>query len=150
MPVPRPSTEFTFVAPNGTQTLLSSFKGKVVVIQFLSTTCPHCQALSKVLNKMSSDMGPGVQFIGVAFNEATPAMAEAYARSEAVRIPIDYAPHETVLGYLGYSIMELEVYESEGGVGIRAPVRAQTHKLLYRGGKDFSLTGRILPDGPLP
>jgi thiol-disulfide isomerase/thioredoxin len=106
MPVPRPSKEFTFVAPNGGQTLLSSYKGKVVVIQFLSTTCPHCQALSKVLNKLSGELGNGVQFIGVAFNEATPAMAEAYARQQAVRIPIDYAPYNTVISYLGFSVME--------------------------------------------
>ena len=129
MPVPRPSTEFTFVAPNGTQTLLSSFKGKVVVIQFLSTTCPHCQALSKVLNKMSSDMGPGVQFIGVAFNEATPAMAEAYARSEAVRIPIDYAPHETVLGYLGYSIMERLTVPQMVIIDKKGIIRAQSEPM---------------------
>jgi len=50
----------------------------------------------------------------------------------------------------GYSIMELEVYGSEGGVGIRAPLRAEKRSRLYRGGKGFSLTGRILPDGLRP
>ena len=129
MPVPRPSKEFTFVDPSGRQTLLSSFKGKVVVIQFLSTTCPHCQALSKTLNKMSGDMGPGVQFIGVAFNEATAAMATDYAKQQAVRIPIDYAPHETVIGFLGYSIMERLTVPQVVIIDKKGMIRAQSDPL---------------------
>ena len=63
MPVPRPSKEFTFVEPDGKQVLLSSLKGKVVVIQFLYTTCPHCQALSRELTKLSAEQA---SYIGVA------------------------------------------------------------------------------------
>ena len=129
MPVPRPSKEFTFVAPNGSQTLLSSYKGKVVVIQFLATTCPHCQALSKVLNKLSGELGPGVQFIGVAFNEATPAMAEAYARSEAIRIPIAYAPHDTVISYLGFSVMDRLTVPQMVIVDKKGIIRAESEPL---------------------
>ena len=71
LPVPRQAKEFTFIEPSGKQTLLSSFKGKVVVIQFLSTTCSHCQATSKELSAMKAQV-PDVQFMGVAFNAATP------------------------------------------------------------------------------
>jgi protein-disulfide isomerase len=42
-PLPRKSPEFTIVEPSGKQTLLSSYKGKVVVLEFISTSCPHCQ-----------------------------------------------------------------------------------------------------------
>src|SRR5215468_7516632 len=79
MPVPRQSKEFTFIEPTGKQTLLSSQKGKVVVIQFLYTTCPHCQAFSKVLTKMSAELGPGVQMFGVAFEEDDKAKQAAAA-----------------------------------------------------------------------
>src|SRR6185295_8853239 len=83
-PVPRTAKEFTFIEPSGKQTLLSSYKGKVVCIQFLYTTCPHCQALSKVLTKMAPSMGPQVQFLGVAFDEANAAMADGYVRQWGV------------------------------------------------------------------
>jgi thiol-disulfide isomerase/thioredoxin len=126
MPVPRPSKEFTFVEPSGRQTLLSSYKGKVVVIQFLSTTCPHCQALSKVLNKLSGEFGNSVQFIGVAFNEATPAMADQYAKMEAIRIPVAYAPHETVLSFLGYSVMDRLTVPQMVIVDKKGVIRAQS------------------------
>ena len=42
-PVPGPAKEFTVATPQGQQILISSLKGKVVVIQFLFTWCPHCR-----------------------------------------------------------------------------------------------------------
>ncbi len=152
MPVPRQSKEFTFVDSSGRQSLLSSYKGKVVVIQFLSTTCPHCQALSRTLSKMSSDMGPGVQFIGVAFNEATAESAAAYAKAQAVRMPIAYAPHETVLGFLGYSVMERLTVPQVVIVDKKGMIRAQSDPL---GTEELSseaylrkFIGDLLKEGP--
>ena len=40
-PVPRPSKEFTITLPSGKQTLLSSYRGKVVVLAFGFTSCPN-------------------------------------------------------------------------------------------------------------
>jgi thiol-disulfide isomerase/thioredoxin len=125
-PVPRPAREFTFLHADGQQSLLTSYKGRVVVIQFLSTTCPHCQALSKVLNKLSGEMGPGVQFIGVAFNEANAAMAKQYAQDLAIRIPVAYASHETVLSYLGLSVMERLTVPQMVIVDKKGVIRAQS------------------------
>src|ERR1700759_2903627 len=69
-PVPRPSKEFTIVLPSGKQQLLSSYHGKVVMMAFMFTTCPHCQALSKVITKLQSELGPqGFQAVGVTFND---------------------------------------------------------------------------------
>src|SRR5512140_2716143 len=52
-PVPRPAKEFTIAPPQGPQILISSLKGKVAVVQFLFTWCPHCQAFSKVLTQLN-------------------------------------------------------------------------------------------------
>jgi len=37
-PVPRPSKEFTITLPSGKQTLLSSYRGKVVMMACMFTT----------------------------------------------------------------------------------------------------------------
>src|SRR5689334_25126661 len=69
-PVPRPSKEFTVTTPQGQQILLSSLKGKVAVVQFLFTWCPHCQAFSQVLTQLNTEYGPrGFQALGVAFDD---------------------------------------------------------------------------------
>src|ERR1700685_4544574 len=71
-PVPRPTKELVGAEPSGQKTLPTSLKGKVVIIQFLFTTCPHCQHFSQVLTKLSADLAPkGVQMLGLAFDEAS-------------------------------------------------------------------------------
>src|SRR5439155_5360544 len=67
-PVPRKSPEFTIVEPSGKQTLLSSFKGKVVVIEFLFIQSPHCLRVAQTMNKLQNELGPrGFQPVGIAF-----------------------------------------------------------------------------------
>src|SRR5271154_3951414 len=78
-PVPRPAKEFVCSDQNGKRIALSSYKGKVVVVQFLSTSCSHCQAMSQMLTRLQAEFGPkGFQAIGVAFNEADAAMVKRY------------------------------------------------------------------------
>src|SRR6202044_3175190 len=73
-PIPRKAPEFTIVDLNGKQTLLSGLKGKVVVMEFLDTTCPHCQHASLMLTALHQQLGPrGFQPIGIAaYNNAPP------------------------------------------------------------------------------
>ena len=125
--VPRPAKELTIVEPSGKQTLLSSYKGKVCVIQFLYTTCPHCQELSKVLTKIGNDLNPqGFQAIGIAFDEATPAKAANYVRQFNLGFPVGYASRETVLGYLEISVMDRFVVPQTVVVDRKGVVRAQS------------------------
>jgi thiol-disulfide isomerase/thioredoxin len=63
--VPRKAPEFVFNTQDGKQMLLSSFRGKVVAIAFMFTTCPHCQALCPILANIQKDYAAkGVQFVG--------------------------------------------------------------------------------------
>ncbi len=128
LPVPRPAREFTFVEPSGKQTLLSSFRGKVVMIQFLSTTCPHCRDLSMELSQMQKDL-PGVQFVGVAFNEATPQMAQAYKNQFHIDFPVAFAGAETVLNFLGFSVTERLMVPQVAIIDKKGVIRAQSAAL---------------------
>src|SRR5258708_38539247 len=87
-PVPRPAKEFTIVEPSGKQTLLSSYKGKVVLMQFLYTTCPHCRAAARTYTKLQKELGPrGLQVLGVAFNDevqTTPDIVRSFVASNGV------------------------------------------------------------------
>ena len=110
-PVPRPSKEFTVVTPQGQQILLSGLKGKVVVVQFLATWCPHCQRFSQMLTQINMEYGPrGFQAVGVAFDDddgkgPLKDKAAAYAKQYA-GFPVGYSTRSTVLGYLGISELE--------------------------------------------
>jgi len=106
-PVPRPAKEFIVATPQGQQIPLSSLKGKVVVVQFLFTWCPHCQAFSQVLTQLSSEYGPrGFQALGVAFeDDVNKDKATAYAKQYA-GFPVGVSNRSAVLGYLGISELE--------------------------------------------
>jgi len=158
-PVPRPAKELEIVEPGGKHDLLTSYRGKVVVIQFLYTTCPHCQAYSKMLTKIQNDYGPkGFQALGAAFNEADTKMVANYIAQYGVGFPVGPAGRDTVLSFLGYSIMERFVVpqivlidkkgqireQTEADPKVAMPLQDETHlrssieKLLSEGGAPTS------------
>lgn len=129
-PVPRPAQEFRCPDSKGNQISISALRGKVVVMQFLSTTCPHCQAYSRLLTRLQKDYGPkGFQAVAVAFNDATPEMVRDYVASNAVGIPVGYAPRESVLRYLGISIMQRLTVPQVLIIDRHGQVRAQSEPL---------------------
>ena len=66
--LPRKSPEFIITKSSGEQILLSSFKGKVVVLEFMFIGSPKCIRLAQTLDTLQHDLGPrGYQSIAIAF-----------------------------------------------------------------------------------
>ncbi len=154
-PVPRPAKELEIVEPNGKHDLLTSYRGKVVVIQFLYTTCPHCQKYSQLLTKIQNEYGPkGFQALGAAFNEADNSMVAQYIAQQRVGFPVGPVGRDTVLSFLDYSIMvhfvvpQIVLIDKKGQIReqteadpkVAMPLQDETHlrssieKLLGEGG----------------
>jgi thiol-disulfide isomerase/thioredoxin len=134
-PVPRPSKEFTIMLPSGKQALLSSYRGKVVMMAFMFTTCPHCQALSKIITKLQTELGPrGFQALGTAFNEevntpnpeANAQVTGAFANQFATGFPVGNAPSSSVMSYLGLSDIERWVVPQIAIIDRKGVIRAQS------------------------
>jgi peroxiredoxin len=105
--VPRKSPEFTITDPSGKQVLLSSLRGKIVVMPFMFTTCPHCQRYAQDLTQLQKEFGPrGVVFLGTVFNDANGAMAAQFQKEFNVGFPVGYATREQVVSYLGLSVLD--------------------------------------------
>ena len=104
-PVPRKSPEFTITDTSGKQMLLSSFKGKIVVMPLMFTTCPHCQHEAQMLTKLMKEF-PTVQMLGVAFNDANGPMVSQFVKEFGVGFPVGYASRDSVVSYLGLSVMD--------------------------------------------
>jgi thiol-disulfide isomerase/thioredoxin len=127
-PVPRPAPEFTIVDASGKQTLLSSYKGKVVMLMFVSTECPHCQRLVQVVSKLNNEFGPrGFQPVAVAFNpDVNPPMVSAFIKQFGVNFPVGFSAVNPVLSYLGFSVMERYVYPEVVMIDRKMTIRAQS------------------------
>ena len=69
--VPRPAPEF-LIQESGRTTKLSSYRGDVVLLAFIVTSCAHCQAASKEFEKLQAEFGPrGFHAVEAAFDELT-------------------------------------------------------------------------------
>jgi len=99
--MPRKAPELTVVEPSGKQTLLSSYRGKVVLLAFIFTTCPHCQAECGVMDKLQADLGPkGFQPLAVAFNDNAGMLVSGFVQNFHPTFPVGYAARQTVTDYL--------------------------------------------------
>ena len=67
--LPRKSPEYTVIEVGGKQTLLSSYRGKVVLLGFFATWCQHCQNTAKTFSGLQQAFAAeGLQVVGIAIN----------------------------------------------------------------------------------
>ena len=101
----RPAPPFSIMRVGSAPLKVSQYKGKVVALAFIYTTCPHCQHLTTVLNQVAKDYSsPGVQVLECAFNDdAVATMPEFLARFNPP-FPVGFATRASVMSYLQYPI----------------------------------------------
>jgi thiol-disulfide isomerase/thioredoxin len=116
--LPRKAPELQFALPGQGPKLLSQYRGKVVALEFIATTCPHCQAASGVMSNFERQYGPrGFQALDVAINVGdiahTPADQDAVVQNFInqfhVAFPVGYATRDQEAAFMGFSVMERSV-----------------------------------------
>jgi peroxiredoxin len=131
--IPRPAPELVVRQVNGQQLLLSQYRGKVVALEFLYTTCPHCQNCSAVLNRMFKEYQPrGFQVLGVAFNDMATLLVPDYISQLQLTFPVGVGLRDEAVGFLQHPPMELLYVPQLVFIDRKGIVRAQ-----YRGTDDF-------------
>jgi thiol-disulfide isomerase/thioredoxin len=125
-PVPRPEKEFKFVLPSGQSTLLSGLKGKVVIVQGLLVTCPHCKAMSALLTKLQNEYGPrGFRAMGIAY-DVDAAAAQSYVTENHVGFPVGYASEDVFKSFFAHSVLERWSFPQEMIIDRKGMVQAES------------------------
>jgi len=121
--VPRPAPNLSFPLPNGETLQLNDHRGKVVVVEILMTTCPHCQRASSIMQKLYEELGPqGFQPIGMAINDTTGALVPAFVRDLNLTYPVGIGDRNKAIAFLQHSMMmtlmvpQLVVIDKEGTI----------------------------------
>jgi thiol-disulfide isomerase/thioredoxin len=126
-PVPRKAPELAVEMPGNKQLLLSSYRGKVVLLEFLFTTCPHCQKAAQMISQINSELGPkGLQPIGVAINEGADRLVGNFVATYQPNFPVGYSKMEVALTYLGLSPIERWVVPQIVLIDRQGQIRYQT------------------------
>jgi len=126
--LPRKSPEFTITPPGAETTLLSSYRGKVVLVGFFATWCQHCQNTAKVFNSLQEAFrAEGLQVIGIAFNpDVDVNKVKEFAHLYAPSFPVGMSKTDNVVSYLGISVMERFVYPQVVLIDRHGMIRAQS------------------------
>ena len=128
--LPRQSPEFVINLPSGEKQLLSKYRGKVVLIEFLHTTCSHCQHTAGEFSKLQNEFGSrGLQVLGIAFNEMSNMLAADFIRDFKPAFTVGWANRDPAMVYLGISPIERFVVPQVVLIDRRGVIRQQTPPL---------------------
>ncbi|MGO4882886.1 MAG: TlpA disulfide reductase family protein [Bryobacteraceae bacterium] len=99
--VPRPAPDFTINMVDGQPIPLSQYKGKICVLAFILTTCPHCQKTVGILSQIQKEYGPrGVQVIASAIDDLGKMNVPDFVKTFHPTFPIGYTPQNDADGFL--------------------------------------------------
>jgi thiol-disulfide isomerase/thioredoxin len=169
----RKAPDLTFNLPGKGPQQLSDYRGKVVALEFIFTTCPHCQAASKVMTKFQEEFGArGFQAIDVAVNANADLLVEHFARDYKVGFPVGWVSQEEMTAFMGFTdgrfvVPQLALIDRKGVIHYQTPakeddnwdkqmteeaIRAHIEELLNLGNASTSSTAhkKALPGLDVP
>jgi peroxiredoxin len=86
---------------NGPDKLLTSYRGKLVVLAFMYTTCPHCQHTTKVLSQIQNEYASkGVQMLGVVIDQGAKQGLPGFLQITGANFPVGYSDAPTALKFM--------------------------------------------------
>lgn len=105
--VGKPSPPLTIQRVGSPPIQLTQYRGKVVLLVFILTTCPHCQQLTRDLAPIAHDYeARGVQIVECAFNQGAEQAIPGFVQALQPAFPVGWADNATVMSYVGRSLME--------------------------------------------
>jgi peroxiredoxin len=111
---------------NKQQLLLTQYHGKAVVLEFLLTTCPHCQLTARTLEKLYKEYAPqGLQVLGVATNDMAALLLPDFIKNQGITFPVGTATRDQAYNYLQYPMMKQMFMPQVVFIDRKGVIRAQ-------------------------
>ncbi len=132
---PRKVPELAFTIPGEGEKLLSQYHGKVIALEFILTTCPHCQAASHELTKYQQEFGKrGLQVIDLAINALDDMRSQGQAEQLVLQFrdnfqvgfPVGYVPRPQMMSFLNVSAADRMVVPQLVLIDRKGMIRYQT------------------------
>lgn len=94
---PRPLADVTVPMFDGKTIRLNQYRGKVLVVALVSTTCDHCLASLQKLSELRKKYGPqGFQAVGIAANDNAQESLPALIRLQ-IALPMGHLDQTTIM-----------------------------------------------------
>ena len=79
---------FSLVDANMTQHDLQDYRGKIVLVDFIQTTCPHCGEFSKTLQEVAARYGSKVAVLSIVNPPDTTATVKPFIAQHKLSYPL--------------------------------------------------------------
>jgi thiol-disulfide isomerase/thioredoxin len=104
---PRPSPPLAIERLGAPTIQLSQYRGKVVVLAFIFTTCSHCQDLTRTLGPLSHEYSlRGVQVLECAFNDDAKQTMADFLQNLQPPFPVGLTSRANAMAYLQRTILD--------------------------------------------
>src|ERR1700691_3032583 len=104
--VPRPSPDFEIGMNNGEPVRISQYKGKVLVLAFILTTCPHCQKTVGYLSAIQNEYGPrGFQVLASAIEDMAAMDLPDFIKRFHPPFPVGFNTQNAAQEYLQHPVI---------------------------------------------
>ncbi len=126
--IPRPAPALTIPTPSGQKIDLADHKGKVVVVKFFLTDCPHCQRSAGIIMPIYQEWkSRGLEVIGVSINPDAKQGIPDFARRFGVTYPMGMGDRLTLTTFAElsavarFSVPYLFLIDRKGAIRFEHP-----------------------------
>ena len=100
---PRPLADLAITTTDGKKIRLKDYKGKVILIVLIATTCKECAASIETLNKLQTDFGPrGAQVLSAAINDNAAYLLQPFIQRYRPNFPLGFLDREATMQLAGF------------------------------------------------
>jgi thiol-disulfide isomerase/thioredoxin len=151
--VPRRAPGFALLDLKGQIHDLADYRGKVVVLEFMQSTCPHCAGFVEILQKAQQRYGDKIAILAVgnppADNAAT---LNQYVAGHHITYPVMFDCGQMAYSYVLKGNIDLPtVYVIDGGGTIRGEHSyGPLERGFFEGNDLFGELDRMLSMSPAP
>jgi peroxiredoxin len=110
-----PAPDYELANLEGTKVRLSSYRGKVVVLNFWAAWCPPCKQEIPWLNELQKQYGDDLQVVGVTVDDEDSAELSAFVKEMKFRFPVLHSTPEAESAYLGIAGVPVTYFLDRGG-----------------------------------
>jgi peroxiredoxin len=124
--LPRQAPDLAIQMNGGKTIRLSDYKGKVVAVGFILTTCPHCQKTAGFLIKAQSDYGPrGFQVLLSAIQNSAEAAVPGFVQTFHTNFPVGFNDGMIAMNFMQHPMDKTPMMPMLSLIDKQGMIRAQ-------------------------
>jgi peroxiredoxin len=147
--VNRRAPGFSLVDSKGAEHDLADYRGKLVLLVFMQTTCPHCAGFAELLQQTQEKYGSRIAVLGVAIYPDDPGKVADFIAGHGIKYPMLLDIGQVAYSYvLTQTLAFPHLYMIDGGGIIRRDyLYGPLTREVFEGDQLAAEISRMLPAG---